>query len=463
MLIVGVLGAAMIPEHVRASYFSREERAQGVAALHVVDLVVLIESPEDLLDFARTIRPVAYVLGKEFEEERRQSIEPLLRVLDEVSCAVHFHSGSVQYATTDLLFGPQQELEREKLRSFRTACTRQRIELRGLLGRLRKGRAPRLLVIGDTIVDQYVACDALGMSAEAPVLVVRELETREFVGGAAVVAAHVRALGAECHYVSVVGADAPAALVRADHVRRGIGLGLFEDRSRPTTFKIRYMVESQKLFRVSRLQTHSISRSLDGAILETVERLAPDLDGIVVCDFVYGLITPRVLASLQSIAAEHELPLFGDLQCSSQVGNVSKFTGFDLLCPTEREARIALGNNEEGVEWIAQTLLDRTRGKSLVMKLGAAGFIAYARGSAGTVSQHFPALCANPVDVAGAGDSLLAAMSVSLAAGLSMMEASALGACMAAIAVSRVGNVPVERSEMERYVERLDGMLAELE
>ena len=60
-----------------------------------------------------------------------------------------------------------------------------------------------MIVLGDTIVDQYSACEAIGMSAEAPVVVVRELERKNFIGGAAVVAAHISALGAHCDFISV--------------------------------------------------------------------------------------------------------------------------------------------------------------------------------------------------------------------------------------------------------------------
>ena len=84
--------------------------------------------------------------------------------------------------------------------------------------------------------------------------------------------------------------------------------------------------------------------------------MAPQLDGILVSDFVYGVITENILTVLQELKREYGLKLFGDLQCSSQVGNVAKFQNFDLLTPTEKEARIALGNRDDGIEWVANTL-----------------------------------------------------------------------------------------------------------
>ena len=192
-----------------------------------------------------------------------------------------------------------------------------------------------MIVLGDTIVDQYAACEAIGMSAEAPVVVVREPARCNFIA-AAVVAAHIRALGAHCDLVSVVGNDSTANLVQQELKDQTIGDFLVRDPSRPTTFKKRYVVENQKLFRVSRLEQHNLDATIEEQVIERLERLAPQSHGIVVSDFVYGVVTPRVLEVVQRLAQRHNLLFFGDLQCSSQVGTISCFQTFHL-CPNERE------------------------------------------------------------------------------------------------------------------------------
>ena len=119
--------------------------------------------------------------------------------------------------------------------------------------------------------------------------------------------------------------DENAKLVKQQLDRYQVTHSLIPDSSRPTTFKIRYMVENQKLFRVSRLQEHSLSTEVEAKVIERLRELAPKLDGILVSDFVYGVITENILTVLQELKREYGLKLFGDLQCSSQVGNVSKF------------------------------------------------------------------------------------------------------------------------------------------
>ena len=90
------------------------------------------------------------------------------------------------------------------------------------------------------------------------------------------------------------------------------------------------------------------------------------------------------------------------------------------------------------------------------MKLNSDGFIVYKCNCEGIIqSQAFPALSVNPLDVAGAGDSLLAVMATSLASKNSIMLSAALGCCMAAIAVETLGNTPINSSSLERYIEKL--------
>ena len=294
------------------------------------------------------------------------------------------------------------------------------------------------------------------MSAEAPVVVVRELEHKNFIGGAAVVAAHISALGAQCDFISVVGADNTAELVRKELAIQGISDGLSTDPSRPTTFKKRYVVENQKLFRVSRLEDHNLDGEVEEQVIAQLEKLAPHADGIVVSDFVYGVVTPRILMVVHKLAQKHNLLLFGDLQCSSQVGSVTRFENFSLLCPNEREARLALQDKESGLEQLSQRLLQVTGSERLVMKLGPEGFIAYDRRPGGLLSnQAFPALSVNPLDVAGAGDSLLAVFATGLASGQAMMPTAALACCMASLAVETMGNTPISASDLRSNVEEM--------
>ncbi|QNJ27836.1 PfkB family carbohydrate kinase [Synechococcus sp. A15-24] len=430
--------------------FQQQERAEALNMLGIADALLLLKADE-LDEAINALKPEVVVLGNEFKNNTQ--IQATLDQQRQQGGAVQFHAGEIHYATADLLSGSERDLRQQRRSLFQAACRRQGIERDQLLNAIKSWRSTRLIVLGDTIVDQYAACEAIGMSAEAPVVVVRELEHKNFIGGAAVVAAHITALGARCDFISVVGVDSTAELVRQELAVQGIGDSLSSDPTRPTTFKKRYVVENQKLFRVSRLEEHNLDAEVEDQVIAQLQSLAPLAQGIVVSDFVYGVVTPRILEVVHQLAKEHNLLLFGDLQCSSQVGNVTRFKNFSLLCPNEREARLALQDKDSGLEKLNQRLLQITESERLVMKLGSEGFIAYDREPDGLLrSQAFPALSVNPLDVAGAGDSLLALFATGLASGQAMMPTAALACCMAALAVETMGNTPISATALRSYV-----------
>ena len=444
------LVVALIGDGKNVYSFRQQERAEALGLLGIADAVLLLEADE--IDTAiEALKPKVLVLGNEFKNNAE--IQTSLVQQRQQGGTVQFHAGDVHYATADLLSGSERDLRQQRRELFQAACSRQGIQQAELVDAINSWGATRLIVLGDTIVDQYAACEAIGMSAEAPVVVVRELEHKNFIGGAAVVAAHISALGAKCDFVSVVGADSTAEIVRQALAVQAIGDGLSRDPSRPTTFKKRYVVENQKLFRVSRLEEHNLDAEVEDQVIAQLQTLAPLAQGIVVSDFVYGVVTPRILEVVHQLAKEHSLLLFGDLQCSSQVGSITRFEKFSLLCPNEREARLALQDKDSGLEQLSQRLLKVTGSERLVMKLGPEGFIAYDREPDGLLSsQAFPALSVNPLDVAGAGDSLLALFATGLASGQAMMPTAALACCMAALAVETMGNTPISATALRSNV-----------
>lgn len=433
--------------------FLQPERAEALCLLDIADAILLLETDE-LCEVMQCLNPKALVLGTELQGA--PWLNQPLAFAKSKGINVQFHAGEVNYASTDLLINSGRDLRQQRYQQFATACRRQGLTRSDLITSMQAWKGVRLVVLGDTILDQYAACEAIGMSAEAPVVVLRELAKRNFIGAAAVVAAHIRALGAQVDLVSVVGKDSAADLVQQELHAQGIGDGLTRDSSRPTTFKKRYVVENQKLFRVSRLEQHDLDEHIEDKLIARLEELAPNVQGIVVSDFVYGVVTPRILEVVQDLAKQYNLMIFGDLQCSSQIGSITRFQNFSLLCPNERELRLALQNKDNGLEKLSQQLLADTNCDQLVVKLAAEGFIAYGRDENGNIfGQPFPALSVNPLDVAGAGDSVLAVMATGLAARQGMMPCAALACCMAALSVETMGNTPISAETLKNSLEEV--------
>ena len=427
--------------------FSQIERAEALSFLSIADFILLMDS-EAFVDAVDLIKPEVIVFGKEYENTDDKNIVNVINKQRSNKLRVEFHAGEIHYASTDLLISSESELTKQRKKLLLEKCSKENIFLESILKSINKWDNTHLLVIGDTIVDQYAACEPIGLSAEAPVVVVKELQKKDFIGGAAIVASHIKALGAKCTFLSVTGDDYLSDFVYKKLNSSGINTVLIKDKSRPTTFKKRYVVENQKLFRVSKLEDHNLHKEKEDLLILKLRELAKNVKGIVVSDFVYGVITDNVLKEINLLAKKYSLMIFGDLQCSSQVGDISIFKNFTLLCPNEKETRTALKDNVSGLEKLSQKLIKLTNTEKLIMKLGADGFISYESKNNKIRNYSLPALSVNPVDVAGAGDSLLAVMSIGLSSKQTMFCSSVIASCMASLAVDTMGNLPITKKQL---------------
>ena len=434
--------------------FSMKERSESLAMLKIADLLISLENDE-LDELVKILKPKVLILGTEYKNLLFNQVKKTINFAENNGIKVVYDSGENIYASTELLSESNLEIDSARKKLFIESCNKQNIDPTTLTEKLLSLRDTPMLIIGDSIVDEYAACEALGMSAEAPVLVVKELKTKTYAGGAAVVASHVNQLGGKCFFLSVTGNDNNSEFIEQELKEKSIETFLIRDESRPTTFKKRYMVENQKLFRVSKLEEQTINKDLEKKLIEKIKKLIPKVKGIIISDFNYGVITKNILANVNELAKEYNVSVFADSQSSSQLGSITKFNEIALLCPNEREARIALQDKFSGLEFLANEIFDICSPDNLIMKLGNQGFITYSKDKSGRkYNQHFPALASNPVDQAGAGDSLLACMSLSISSGLNIMEASCLSCFMCMIAVQSVGNKPISYSELNLRIKK---------
>tara|TARA_A100001035_G_scaffold279856_1_gene282662 strand:+ start:1266 stop:2759 length:1494 start_codon:yes stop_codon:yes gene_type:complete len=432
--------------------FNQNDRAKSLEMFPIVDNIICLKKNE-IKEIVSKLKPSFLILGTEYKNSSNKQVNEAIKLQKESNRVVEFHAGEINYASTDLFNNSEFDLSYKRKVEFLSACKKQSLTKEKLLDAIKVWNNQRILVIGDTIVDQYSACEPLGISAEAPVVVVKELENKSYIGGAAIVASHIRALGSQCDFISIIGNDENGVYTKNTLNKNNINEGLIIDNSRPTTFKKRYLVENQKLFRVSKLDDSQISEDIENQLIENIENLAPKSNCIVISDFVYGVITEKILMRIKEISREYRIPLIGDIQCSSQVGSLMKFNDFALLCPNEKEARIALRDNHSGIEKISNDIISSLNAEGLIMKLGPNGFISYdCSDKQNIIRQAFPALTVNPLDVAGAGDSIMAVMANGLASNHRMMTTSALACCMASISVSNMGNIPIKSSELINFL-----------
>ena len=288
------------------------------------------------------------------------------------------------------------------------------------------------------------------MSQEEPTIVVTPIDEVKFVGGAGIVAAHAAGLGAKVKFITVVGDDEPKNFAEKKMKDFSVDYDFKIDESRPTTLKKRYRCSGKSMLRVSYLHQNPISVEIQNKILESIEKIIKNLDLIVFSDFNYGVLPQNLVDSIIKIAKLNNVLLVADSQSSSQVGDISRFKEMYLLTPTEREANLAIKNQDSGIVLLAENLRKTSLANNILLKLGAEGLLIHAGDKIDKNKWHndqLPALNNSPKDVSGAGDSLLITSSLAICCGADIWEAAYLGSLAAAIQVSRVGNTPLQFEE----------------
>jgi bifunctional ADP-heptose synthase (sugar kinase/adenylyltransferase) len=185
-------------------------------------------------------------------------------------------------------------------------------------------------------------------------------------------------------------------------------------------------------------------------MLERAENLLEACDLLIFADFNYGCLPTDLVRAIAQRAAGKGVLMVADSQSSSQSGDIARFRGMELITPTEREARLSMRDNESGLIVLAEALRQQSEARNVFLKIGEEGVIIHAdvARNGEWLTDRIPALNKLPVDVAGAGDSMLVVSAMAMACGADIWEAAALGSVAAGVQVSRVGNVPITPEEL---------------
>lgn len=440
-LVVGVLDDRLSEN----SQISGDMRLEGVAAISWVDHAFLLSDVPER--FIAELRPAVVVKGREHESTYNAE----LAVVQSYGGKLQFGSGDMTFSSLELIRKETELVNHSSIIRPKEFIERHGFSISDLKSALEQMCSLKVCVIGDAIVDEYIQCDPLGMSQEDPTIVVTPIMADKYIGGAAIVAAHARNLGAQSvDFISVTGDDSAGRYVTDKLDSYGVNARLMKDDSRPTTLKQRYRVGNKTLLRVSHLRQHKISRALQKQVLAHVRESLADADLVIFSDFNYGALPQELVDEIINECRRRDIMMVADSQSSSQSGDVSRFKDVALLTPTEREARIALGNYEDGLVVIAEALRQRANAENIAITLGAEGVVMHAKVTekGQWLTDRLPALNTAPKDTAGAGDCLLVGAAMSMAVGRSVWESLYLGSLAAACQVGRIGNIPLSAAEL---------------
>ena len=307
----------------------------------------------------------------------------------------------------------------------------------------------RIVVIGDIMLDHYIWGDSYRISPEAPVPVVQVEKDTYVPGGASNVALNVKSLGGIPFLCGSVANDDAGEQLRIALNASGVYFdSRFARNEAPTILKTRVIVRNQQLCRLDRESSPSEYHLNDGEeYWQLLEAQIKNADAVIFSDYAKGVITEDVIECVQMIASKYNVLTAMDPKPRNKI----HYKGIDLMTPNRVEslelAKMDVDHTQKfPVHEVADILWRRFQSKYILITLGAQGMILCEEGK---VKKVLPALAQEVFDVSGAGDTVIAATTLGLAAGASFEDAATFANIAAGIVVSKLGTATATYEEVK--------------
>ncbi len=461
ILLVTITGDAAWTKRAGAPLIPQELRAENLAELDCVDWVCIEPRPtaKELLE---QVRPDVYVKGKEYERSDDPRFMEERRVVEAHGGRVVFSSGDVVFSSTALIASLEAVADPYHARLAQLLAMPE-LDGAALSAHVSAFRGKRVLVVGETIIDTYWLCDQPEIASESPVMTLRPLEKRHYDGGAAVIARHLAAMGARPVLLTALPARTESEQLRRRLESEGVQVESVTT-DQPIAEKQRFLVGAQKVMKVNSFQPLAVDVERQDRLIDMAASLAGGFDAGMVVDFGNGLLSPVTLERLSAALRPRVGVLSGDV--SGRRAALRHFKNFDLLAPSEAEARGAMQCFDESLPVVAWRLFQETGARHAMITLGAEGLVACSRRPAAeglpagehvsrVTSEHVPSLVAHALDPLGCGDTLLAAATLAMTVGASPLAGAFLGTAAAAVQARRLGNVPVSATDLRHAIARV--------
>ncbi len=453
ILIASLTADKHIDKGLHRPHVPQDLRALNLATFDLVDYV-LIDNNATPLENLEIIQPDFFAKGYEYsaKEDLPIKTQEEITVIESYGGEVLFTPGDIVYSSTNLIDLAPPQIGHEKLL---LAMERGGVSFDMLRDVLRKMSGKRVHVVGDTIVDTYSQCAMIGGQTKTPTMSVLFQGKVDYVGGAGIVAKHLRAAGAEVVFSTVLGEDGYKQFVLDDLQTAGVECRAYIDDTRPTVNKNAIVAGGYRLLKIDTLDNSTIS---DRALEFIVDNLATlDVDSVVFSDFRHGLFNRRTIPTLTE-SIPKEAYKVADSQVASRWGNITDFVGFDMITPNEREARFALADQDSGLRPLASAVYDMAQCGVLILKLGERGVLTCTNANHEDLDSFFviDSFVDQVVDAVGAGDALLAYSTMGMLACNNAVAATILGSVAAACECEFDGNIPITPENVLEKIDRVE-------
>ena len=445
ILIVSITADRFIEKGIDRPFVPENLRALNLTAFQMVDYVI-IDYNHKPLKILSILKPDFFAKGFEYSSG---GIPPATK--EEAKVVVGyggemiFTPGDIVYSSTKILNLSRPKIENDKLIDL---MNRNKITFSTLKNVVKRLNNISIHVVGDTIIDSYTRTSLIGGNTKTPTTSVLYQEQKDYIGGAGIVAKHLKSAGAKVYFTTILGNDNLKDFILSEMKKSKISINAIIDSTRPTTNKNTILSGIYKLLKIDKVDNQPISEKILKKIKSSITKRK--CDAIIFSDFRHGIFNKTSIPSLVGAISKAVFKV-ADSQVATRWGNITDFSGFDLITPNEREARFSLADQDSSISVLTRELLKQTKFKNLILKLGERGTVSVDNTKSKknkTSAFVLPSFASYVVDSTGTGDALLSYSTLSMIATKSLVISSILGSLAAACECENEGNIDIKPEQI---------------
>ncbi len=417
--------------------FKEKLRVEAIAALDIVDYVAINSTPT-AVNVIQKIKPNIYCKGPDYKDHKNDisgQIKSEIKAVKKINGKI-IYTKDITFSSSKLLNLSEDHtnLHKQLLKKIKTNYTFSKIKK--LIENFNK---IKVLIIGETIIDQYVFCEALGKSGKEPVLVLRDLKTEEYLGGAAALSRHVSSFCKNISLLSMIGEKKEYLNQIKKNLPNNISFKYIIKKNSPTILKRRFLesISKNKILGVHKMNDDMLSKKEEKVFNKTLKKLIPQHDLVIVSDYGHGLISNK---SANLICKLSKYLALNAQVNAANIGfhSMRNYKNIDCVIINEREIRHELRDKNSKLEFLMKRLSKEQNIKNLVVTRGDQGSVFYDKKQ--NKFNLSDAYAKTAIDKIGAGDAMLSVIALCLKSALKKELALLIASLAGAQSVKTIGN-----------------------
>ena len=434
-------------------YFTGRLRAETLASLAMTDYVSIVDAPT-ATDFIRKVRPDVYAKGPDYRTKGKDVTGKIFEEEDAIKAV-----GGKLFFTDDITFS-SSKLINDYLDAYPPRTVKylkamaKRCPIDGIIGSLGALKKLKVLVIGDTIIDEYHYCSPMGKSSKEHLVVSRYQSKEIFAGGSLATANNTASVCGKVDLVTVLGARRSQQGFIASHLSPNVKPTFFLRPDADTIVKRRYVdkYSNRKLFEICFIDDNDIAAREENKVLDHLKKVIKNYDLVIVSDYGHGFLTKKIR---DLICAKAKYLALNVQTNSANIGFnlVTKYRRANCVCVDELELRYATHDRGGDLRIHAKKVYGQMGCDHIIATRGAFGSLCYSKEKG---FHETPAFSNHVVDAIGAGDAFFAFIAPCFACRLPQEVVSLIGNAAGSLAVQIVCNrEPVKSVDLIKFITRL--------